>query len=115
MCWKPMERTNGAKYVKFNFNSESFRKIAVTFRNMKVEEKYEFEEISVSVVEVMEYNDSIKFQLSDHSDHMGQVHVHIYPGTQSIMIQGDSGAVVGRLEVRPPTLPKPLFYICGGW
>ena len=51
MCWKPMERTNGAKYVKFNFNSESFRKIAVTFRNMKVEEKYEFEEICVSQLE----------------------------------------------------------------
>ena len=38
----------------------------------------------------------MKFQLSDHSDRMGQVHVHIYPGTQSIMIQGDSGVVVGR-------------------
>ena len=93
---KPMERTNGPRHVKFDFNYESFKKIAFTFKNMKVQEKYELEEICVSVVEVTEYND-IKFQLSDHNGSVGVwVLVHIYPGTQSIMIQGDSGVVMGR-------------------
>ena len=93
---KPMERTNGPKHVMFDFNHESFKKIAFTFKNMKVQEKYELEEICVSVVEVTEYSDFIKFQLSDHNGSVGEVHVHIFRRVQSIMIQGDSGAVVGR-------------------
>ena len=70
----------------------------VVFHNFTVEDVvYEDHDVSIRVTKKDDLDNAIKFSMTDiKKGSQATVTMHIYPGTQLIMVQGKTGKILGR-------------------
>ena len=88
----------GPAHAKFDFDLQTLARVLLAFDNFSVEDVVHEDQIVLIRVTKKEYLDNaIKFSMTDiEKGSQAKVTVHIYPGTQSIMVQGKTGKILGR-------------------
>ena len=93
-----LAKSVGSAHIKFDFDSHTLARLLVVFHNFTAEDVvYEDHNVSLRVTKRDYLDNAIKFSmmvLKNESE--AKVTMHIYPGTQSIMVQGKTGKIMGR-------------------
>ena len=97
-CSENQPRVEGAAHVKYQFNSQTFERLLATVHGFKEEEEvFRNKDISIKVTTKGYLDAPIKFELSEMKKELkGQVTMHLYPGTTSLMVQGNSGRILNK-------------------
>ena len=93
-----MVKSVGPAHLKFDFDSQTLARVLVAFDNFSAEDVvHEDQDVSIRVTKKEYLDNAIKFSMTDiEKGSQTNVTVHIYPGTQSIMVQGKKGKIMGK-------------------
>ena len=88
----------GSAHTNLDFDSQTLARLLVVFHNFTAEDVvYEDHNVSLRVTKRDYLDNAIKFSMTDlQNGSEAKVTMHIYPGTQSIMVQGKTGKILGR-------------------
>ena len=93
-----MVKSVGSAHLKFDFDSQTLARVLVAFDNFSAEDVvHEDQDVSIRVTKKEYLDNAIKFSMTDiEKGSQARVTVHIYPGTQSMMVQGTKGKIMGK-------------------
>ena len=95
-CAEDIRKCVGRSHIRFEFNSQTFVKVLEAFGDLETDsEVLSNEDVTITVTK-REYLDSaIKFSMADVAKRTNaNVTVHLYPGTQALMVQGKTGTIM---------------------
>lgn len=97
-------RKEGAAHVHFKFNSQTFRRLRATFQEMcssREDEIFRNKDISIKLTSKGSLDAALKFELCEIEKGLkGKVTMHLYSGTTSLMVQGNSGRILNKPPFR---------------
>ena len=101
-CPENKPRVEGAAHVKYQFNSQTFERLLVTVQGFdEGDEVFRNKDISINITTKGFLDAAIKFELCEFKkDLKQQVTMHLYLGTTTLMVQGNSGRILNK----PPFL-----------
>ena len=93
-----MVKSVGPAHLKFDFDVQTLARVLVAFDNFHAEDLvHEDQDVSIRVTKKEYLDNAIKFSMTDiKNESQAKVTMHIYPGTQSIMVQGKKGKIGGK-------------------
>ena len=96
LCAEDKKKDIGVSHIRFEFNSQTFAKVLAAFSLFETDSEVLSNEDVVITVTKREYLDkAIKFSMTDVAQKTNaNVTVHIYPGTQALMVQGKTGKIM---------------------